>query len=167
MNKIFLKNFCPITEKCYNNKQHGTVITYIANNTTKMKTACLDINYEIYNQYIILPSKYYHVPLDFIINDNHELFLGFAHCCLSNNANFIYGGGRIKINQNGEIYFLDNMSGHYQPQLEDCFLIYDYFQKNFNIASDCVYYLIDPVHTKPHEPKYNQIITKNLIVYNL
>jgi hypothetical protein len=167
MTKIILKDSCPITEKCYTNIANGTLIACIENDATHTKTLCLQINYAISNKLICLPNQYYDIKLDFVIDTNDVLFLGFTHCCLSNSSIYVHGGGRISINKNGEVYFLDNMSGHYKPSPESCLLIYSYFQKNFTTTSDCEYYLVDCVKTTPTQIYYDKIITQDLKIQNL
>lgn len=168
MNKLFPTDPCVIFEKYNHNKENGTLITKKINKTTtSTEKACYEIDYNLmHNKAIIMLNKYHNTLLDFVINDQKQLILGSTHCCLSDYRN-VYGAGRLKINILGFIYFLDNMSGHYKPKPNDCLLIYKFFQENFAIDKNCVFYLIDEQKTEPANVYYNQMITQNFQIYQL
>lgn len=57
--------------------------------------------------------------IDYIISPEGELILGRKHFWLTVEAGltFVHGAGRAIIAQDGEISYIDNHSGHFQPDL--------------------------------------------------
>ena len=58
-------------------------------------------------------------PHDFVITTNGELRIGLGHFHLSGNASNVLAAGRIKVNIEGKIWWMDGTSGHYLPGLEN------------------------------------------------
>lgn len=64
----------------------------------------------------------YNKFLDWILDKEDKLLIGLSHLHLSNNSEIINGAGRLKVNSIGAISYIDNMSGHYKPNLENLLL---------------------------------------------
>ena len=57
---------------------------------------------------------------DFILTSDGKLSIGHGHFTLSNNGSeALVGAGRVYINRNGKIDYVDNFSGHYTPTSAD------------------------------------------------
>lgn len=54
---------------------------------------------------------------DFIIDTNYDLIIGQGHYKMNKKSDFLFGAGRLKINQ--LITDIDLDSGHYIPTVED------------------------------------------------
>ncbi|MEZ5043965.1 MAG: hypothetical protein R2828_28980 [Saprospiraceae bacterium] len=54
-------------------------------------------------------------PYDFLITLDGQLKIGLGHFNLSDKANKVLGAGRLKINIDGKIWWIDVGSGHYRP----------------------------------------------------
>lgn len=89
------------------------------------------IKHRILNKKIILNKKHTNKLLDFIIDEKYNIALGHYHLYLSNNKDYVYGAGRVMINESGFISYLDNHSGHYRPSYEEFSKIKQYFISNF------------------------------------
>jgi hypothetical protein len=101
------------------------------------------IQYRLINHKIIIHNKHQNQLLDFVINKNHNIVLGKYHLYLSNDADYVYGAGRIRIDEYGIINYLDNWSGHYQPTLSDFHQTKLFIYNKFIIDNDCVIHYID------------------------
>lgn len=51
--------------------------------------------------------------MDFIINNDGELHIGKGHYKLNHKAKTLRGSGRLRINEQFKVDYLDNDSGHY------------------------------------------------------
>ena len=70
---------------------------------------------------------------DFIINIDGDLIIGKNHTKLSNKSKYVLFAGEIKL-KDGKIYYINNNSGHYQPNLLETMKFILYF-KTYNILS--------------------------------
>ena len=60
------------------------------------------------------PEAYYK-KLDFIVDCKNNLKIGLSHYYLASNSDNVYAAGRLIVNHCGEIFYIDDKSGHYQP----------------------------------------------------
>lgn len=112
--------------------KHHTV--YIGCNLVKKNIRYL-CDYKIIDKYILFHnSSYYGQLLDFIIDQNYKLILGDFHLYLADNSEWVYGAGRMRINTNGIICYIDNWSGHYQPSVEEFELICKYIKTELMVS---------------------------------
>lgn len=58
-------------------------------------------------------------PFDFVITMDGELRVGLGHYYLSGNAPEVLAAGRLKITDEGKIWWIDFGSGHYRPGLDN------------------------------------------------
>jgi hypothetical protein len=56
---------------------------------------------------------------DFVIMEAGELKIGEGHYGMSGEAASVKGAGRIYINSSGKIDYVDDYSGHYQPNRQE------------------------------------------------
>jgi hypothetical protein len=56
--------------------------------------------------------------IDFIVDQNYNLKFGYGHYKLNEKRTNLKMAGTIKINKKGNIVYIDNDSGHYQPNQE-------------------------------------------------
>lgn len=94
------------------------------------------IKYRILNKKIILNKKHANKLLDFIIDEKFNIVLGHYHLYLSNNKDYVYGAGRIMIDELGFVSYLDNHSGHYKPSYKDFAQTKEYFISSFKCCFD-------------------------------
>lgn len=57
----------------------------------------------------------YYKKLDFVVDFKNNLKIGLGHYYLSSNSDNVYAAGRLIVNHCGEIFYIDDKSGHYQP----------------------------------------------------
>lgn len=76
------------------------------------------------------PNKLY----DFIINQKGELIIGIGHYKMAKKSDIIKAAGSLKINEEGEIYYIDNTSGHYRPQKSNLEIVF-YVLNNMEVLS--------------------------------
>lgn len=62
-----------------------------------------------------VPNKLY----DYIIDVNGDLYVGKGHYKIAKKADKIKGAGEIKVNKEGKVTYLNNVSGHYEPTKQD------------------------------------------------
>lgn len=84
------------------------------------------------NTFIEYPSDI----VDYVITDDYKLLLGIGHYKLSGKSKTIVSAGRLSINENGKISYLDNDSGHYSPDKEHLIRIYGIF-KSLDMVENC------------------------------
>jgi hypothetical protein len=56
--------------------------------------------------------------VDFVVTKSHELILGRKHTTLANNKSVI-AAGQLKLNGQGQIRRIDNLSGHFRPTIKE------------------------------------------------
>lgn len=78
----------------------------------------LSIDFSIQNNIIKVADKPANFDCDYVILLNGELRMGKSHYYLSEMADEVLSAGRLGI-ENGKIEFLDNWSGHYNPNMDD------------------------------------------------
>lgn len=57
----------------------------------------------------------YYKTLDFIVDFKNNLKIGLSHYYLASDSDNVYAAGRLRVNHCGEIFYIDDKSGHYQP----------------------------------------------------
>ena len=72
---------------------------------------------------------------DFVVTKDGKLLIGYGHYKLSKKQDIIKAAGRIKIDENGKINYIDNVSGHYRPTQMNLAQIADLFMK-MNLTAD-------------------------------
>jgi hypothetical protein len=70
--------------------------------------------------------------IDFIVDENFYLNLGYDHEILANNANFVRAAGTMLLDKNGNVIELTNKSGHYKPTIQEAFK-YKQLLQNYGI----------------------------------
>ena len=55
------------------------------------------------------------INIDYIIDDDYNLLLGIGHFKLNKKKNTLKMAGTLKLNNEGKIMYIDNNSGHYEP----------------------------------------------------
>ena len=85
---------------------------------------------------------------DFVITKDGQLLIGRKHHYLGN-AEDVVAAGQIKINGKGEIKRIDNLSGHYQPTVEQAMIYQTLFEQQGLVLNNTwlEYYYI-PVDSK-------------------
>lgn len=64
-------------------------------------------------------SKLSLITVDFIIDQYKNLFLGYEHYFLSNQAKHVMGAGTLILDTKGILKIITNYSGHYKPSAEE------------------------------------------------
>lgn len=81
------------------------------------------IEFEFDTVFVLSPI-YRNVYLDFVIDRDYNLLLGYGHYKLNKKADYLLGAGRVVIDD--LIYYIDNDSGHYPnnntTKYIDCFI---------------------------------------------
>ncbi|MET1256377.1 hypothetical protein [Aliikangiella maris] len=62
--------------------------------------------------------------LDFVITNDRRLVVGSKHTTLANGED-VLAAGQMRLNGQGQIRRLDNLSGHYQPSVEEALRVPD------------------------------------------
>jgi len=68
--------------------------------------------------------------IDFVVNNNYEILLGIGHFKLNNKESDLKMAGTVIINEIGRITYMDNDSGHYEPNK----LLFNIFVKKLKLA---------------------------------
>lgn len=61
----------------------------------------------------------YHKKFDYILDVNNKFHIGLGHFFLIQNAPYVLAAGRLSINTLGLLSYIDNKSGHYQPNMDE------------------------------------------------
>jgi hypothetical protein len=61
----------------------------------------------------------YHKKLDYVLDVNHKFHIGLGHFFLIQNAPYVLAAGRLSVNTLGLLSYIDNKSGHYQPNMDE------------------------------------------------
>lgn len=64
-------------------------------------------------------SKISLITVDFIIDEQKNLVLGYEHYFLSNQAKHVMGAGTLILDTKGALKIITNYSGHYKPSAEE------------------------------------------------
>lgn len=56
--------------------------------------------------------------IDFVIDDDYNIHFGLGHYKLNCKKETLRMAGSVKVNNRGKIYYIDNDSGHYEPDPE-------------------------------------------------
>jgi len=95
-----------------------------------IKKNCHINNFNIKNKKILLDYNYKNFTYDFVINKNNELKLGCKHNYLADYDAWVFGAGRIKIDEFGNVLEIDNFSGHFLPTEKQFYSFLKFFEKN-------------------------------------
>jgi hypothetical protein len=100
--------------------QHEKFAIPIKYSNCNKKDLEIEILFSIEDDKILLQSdNYYNLTLDFIIEHDWRMKLGYSHEFLSKNKTFVYGAGCLSIDKfSKKIIYLDNKSGHFQPTID-------------------------------------------------
>jgi|688.fasta_scaffold202632_2 hypothetical protein len=101
------------------------------------------INFSIENQRINLhENQHYNTILDFIIDNKWNLNLGYSHEFLAGDQTFVYGAGCITIDRiSKKIIYIDNKSGHFQPNINKFnSQILQYFKLFYDVSKISIMY---------------------------
>lgn len=86
------------------------------NNSKRLRYKC---EYCIHGGKIIYDyNNFFSKRIDYLLDINHKLQIGFYHIHLSQGTEKIICAGFINVNDYGYITYLDNLSGHYRPTPE-------------------------------------------------
>lgn len=86
-------------------------------------------------------NTFYNHPLskvDYIITNDFNFLIGRGHYKLNKKKNTLISAGVLKINKEGKICYLDNDSGHYNPNQKHLNTIYSYFKMCNMLSDDCI-----------------------------
>ena len=61
----------------------------------------------------------YHKKLDYVLDVNNKFHIGLGHFFLIQNAPYVLAAGRLSFNTLGLLSYIDNKSGHYQPNMDE------------------------------------------------
>ena len=60
-----------------------------------------------------------HKKLDYVLDVNNKFHIGLGHFFLIQNAPYVLAAGRLSVNTLGLLSYIDNKSGHYQPNMDE------------------------------------------------
>lgn len=86
--------------------QNGASYTWISTKISENR---------IYGATPLPPSTPLYRQYNYVITLEGDLRLGIGHFHLSGNAGNVLGAGRLKVNNEGKIFWIDGSSGHYRP----------------------------------------------------